>query len=216
MLDDSTTLTGPAALVSRFRRTALRHTVDLLGNPNLATDARQQAEAFPRVAAALASSLEELRVIEEELLDRHAQYEAEQAQTQQRIDYERRLFDLAPTALLVTDINGAVIDANRAACTLLGADTSTIDRKPLITFVPQEERSTFRSELARLGVTQGVADWRFKIARRRDVPVTVSAAVHLVARANRRCGGPGLFWCLRVLSQEHEPPVHPGMQNGSH
>jgi PAS domain S-box-containing protein len=200
MFDDTEMLNDRAGLVARFRRIALERTAGVLTDPAVIDDSTRKAEVFPRVAATLASSLEELRVLEEELQDQNSMLLAREKENRQRIDYERRLFDLAPTALLVTDMAGSIADANRSACTLVGCDSSALERKPLITFVPLEDRGEFRKQLERLGVAQGAADWRFRIAPRRDVPVLVSAAINVVARANRTCTGPGLFWCLRPVA----------------
>jgi PAS domain S-box-containing protein len=198
MLNDDTVGT----LLTRFRQTALKQTTEILLNPAITDDAACKAEAFPRLAAILASSLEELRVIEEELNEQTAALVERQQEAEQRLDYERSLFEMAPAALLVTDMAGAILDANRAARMLLGAEAAHLERKPIVTFIGETDRRSFRAALNRVAVTNGATDWRFRVARRRDVPVLVTAAVEVVARANRYGAGPGLFWCLRPLAEE--------------
>jgi PAS domain S-box-containing protein len=218
MPKDQETLNAPTALLARFRQTALKQTTEILLNPAAADDAEYKATAFPRVAAILASSLEELRVIEEELDEQSAALAERQHEVENRLDYERRLFDLAPAALLVTDMVGAISDANRAARTLLGSEDWQLERKPIVTFVGETDRKSFRAELSRVAVTQGAADWRFRVTRRRDVPLLVSATVNVVARANRYCGAPGLFWCLRRVPEETAsvPATREAMSVASH
>lgn len=204
MSTDQQTLNTDTAgtLLTRFRQTALKQTTEILLNPATSDDAAYKAQAFPRLAAILASSLEELRVIEEELNEQTAALLERQQEAEQRFDYERRLFELAPAALLVTDMVGAILDSNRAARVLLGVDGAQLERKPIVTFIGETDRRSFRAELNRVAVTNGATDWRFRVMRRRDVPVLVTAAVDVVARANRYSGSVGLFWCLRRLSEE--------------
>jgi PAS domain S-box-containing protein len=201
MSSDQGTLNAPTALLARFRQTALKQTTEILLNPAAAEDADYKAAAFPRVAAILASSLEELRVIEEELNQQSSALVERQQEAEHRLDYERRLFDFAPAALLVTDLVGAISDANRAARTLLGSEAWQLERKPIVTFVGESDRKSFRAELSRVAVAEGAADWRFRVNRRRDVPLLVSATVDVVPRANRYSSAPGLFWCLRQVPE---------------
>jgi PAS domain-containing protein len=147
-----------AACLETFRRTVLRETADIVSAP-VADDPDYRAEAFPRVAAMLASSLEELRVAEEELVEQTSTLLSRQHDYQRHVDYERRLFDFAPTPLLTTDLMGAISDANRAATDLLGKPKEHLDHKPMVTFVPLEERSAFRDQLGRMTIAEGTTDW---------------------------------------------------------
>lgn len=64
------------------------------------------------------------------------------------LDLERRryreLFDLAPVGHLVTDLEGVVLEANRAACVLLGRDPPGLVGANLVELVPVERRQWFR------------------------------------------------------------------------
>ena len=186
-----------ADCLETFRRTVLRETTDIVSAP--ASDrAEHRAEAFPRMAAMLASSLEELRVAEEEIADQSATLLARQHDYQRHVDYERRLFDLAPIALMATDPMGTITEANRAATDLLGKAKEYLDHKPMVSFIPFDDRSAFRDQLGRMSIADGTSDWRFRIVRQREVPVSVSATVHVIGRGNRS-GGIALFWSLRTV-----------------
>src|SRR5207247_6610910 len=68
----------------------------------------------------LSSTLEELRVVQEDLHEQNAYL----LEMRSRIESERRryleLFELAPDAYLVTDAHGLVLEANRSAGALFG------------------------------------------------------------------------------------------------
>jgi PAS domain S-box-containing protein len=189
-----------AALVARFRQFAARQCADVIGHPD-AEDPAYRADAFPRLVGLFASCLEELRVVEEQLQSQGHLLNERDAELQARVERERRLFDLAPVALLVTDAAGTIVDTNKAATALLGIDGSDeAARRPLLAIVPASDRDAFRAELSRLGVARGARDWRFRITRRRDVPVAVTAAVSLGPYPERRQRGDALYWCLRPVS----------------
>ena len=183
--------------LTTFRQAVLRGAAEVVSKP-LTDDTNYRADAFPRVAAMLASSLEELRVAEEQLAEQGAALAVRQHDFDRRLDYERRLFDLAPAVLLSTDLMGSITDANRAATTFFGKEMYHLDGKPIVCFVPLPERTVFREQLRRMTIADGASDWRFHVTRPRDVPVAVSAAVRLVGRGHPS-GGAALFWALRVV-----------------
>lgn len=185
------------ACIDTFRRTVLKETADIVSAPT-AADPEYCARCFPRMVAMLASSLEELRVAEEDLAEQASSLLSRDLDHERHMDYERRLFDFAPTALLATDLMGAITEANNAAVDLFGRAKDHLDQKPVVAFVPLEERATFREQLGRMTLADGTTDWRFRILRRRELPLTVSATVHVVGRGNRS-GGTALFWSLRTV-----------------
>jgi PAS domain-containing protein len=189
-----------------FRQTLLRQTADVVLKPEAAEPA-YCADSFPRVAAMLASSLEELHVAEEEIASQSVQMAIRQAELSRDIEYEHRLFDQAPTVLLTTDLNGGITEANRAAQELFEAEMYYLDRKPITMFVPTEDRSAFRKQLSRMPIVEGATDWRFRLIRTRNVPIEVTAAGRIVVRGSR-IGGAALFWSIRALTpDERSVPV---------
>jgi PAS domain-containing protein len=91
----------------------------------------------------LRSQNEELFVTLQELADARDTIEAER----QRY---RDLFDFAPDAYLVTDINGKISEANRAAGGLLGMEDQHLAGRLLVTFFKGEDRKIFRARMAEM------------------------------------------------------------------
>ena len=94
--------------------------------------------------------LEELQVTLEELY----QSNEELLSAQQLILQERQryldLFNLAPIGILVTDMNGKILEANRSAARLFGRELDKLTGAFLINRVTWDERSTIRELLNKL------------------------------------------------------------------
>src|SRR6185436_18725171 len=88
----------------------------------------------------LHSAFEELRAAEEEL--RHQSDSL--ATARERVEAERwsyqELFEFAPDAYLMTEANGTIREANRAACALLGMAHGALIGGPLALFVSEDAR----------------------------------------------------------------------------
>jgi signal transduction histidine kinase len=101
----------------------------------------------------LDSAHEELRVAEE-----HLQTQADAIVfAQDVLDLERRryqeLFQAAPEPYLVTDLHGAIDQANLRAAQLLNIDGSFLIGKPLLAFIDSDDRGRF-TELLKVVVRQ--------------------------------------------------------------
>jgi hypothetical protein len=53
-----------------------------------------------------------------------------------------------------------------------------------------------------MAAIQRPTHWRFRIKRRRDLPLSVSAVVCTATRMNRFTGSPGLFWYIKTATEE--------------
>lgn len=129
---------------------------------------------------------EELRVQEQQLVDVNAMLEAERRRYQ-------TLFEQAPVPYLVTDSEGIIRDANRAAADLLGIASPHVRGKPLAAYIAPSARRAFRTEVFRLAEAGTDASTVLLMMPRRGDMRTVSATIG-VAR------GPGgaveLRWLL--------------------
>ncbi|WP_449418341.1 PAS domain-containing protein [Phormidium nigroviride] len=138
---------------SRQRLELLIQRADKLPKP--VGDLSRQSEQFPaQQEQLLLESLEELSIALEELQvasEDLRQINEELLASRQEIEAERRrykeLFDLAPEGYLVSDLQGAIVEANLAAGVMLKVKSERLAGKPLSLFVAESERRNFRTQL---------------------------------------------------------------------
>lgn len=186
------------ASLSTYRALVTRETHDIIAG-RTADQPTGDADCVARLASLLVSSLEEMRVAEEELLRRSDALESQRAEIVERLATGRRPFDVAPCCLVVTNLMGMIADANQEGAELFGVAAERLKRRPLSSLVPLEERAAFRAQLNRVAIAGGVTDWRFKVLRARDMAVPVSAAVRVTTIER---GTSSLVWSLRLLDTE--------------
>ena len=120
------------------------------------------------------------------------------------VDAERwrylELFELAPDAYLVTDLNGVILEANRSAADLLEVEERFLVRKLLIGFVVAERRRAFRHQLLELSRARTTQSLELVLHSRsgREFPVATTVAV----AADRQGNPVGLRWIVRDVTRE--------------
>lgn len=153
----------------------------------------------PEVYQELLTALEELQVAEEELrVQNEALADARDALEAERERYQR-LFEFAPDGYLVTDADGTIREANRAAAQLLNVSPEFLVGKPLVTFIPEDERRRFRSRLLHLAEAGGRHEWEARLQPRRGEPFDAI----LTVEAGRDHDGPvvSVRWLLRDATE---------------
>lgn len=153
----------------------------------------------PEVYQKLLTALEELQVAEEELrVQNEALADARDALEAERERYQR-LFEFAPDGYLVTDADGTIREANRAAAQLLNVSPEFLVGKPLVTFIPEDERRRFRSRLLHLAEAGGRHEWEARLRPRRGEPFDAI----LTVEAGRDHDGPvvSVRWLLRDATE---------------
>lgn len=96
-----------------------------------------------RAMTELSCALEELQVAEEELTLQNAELARANAEAEFERHRYHEIFMSSPFGQVVTDLRGMILDANRVACQLLGAQASGLTGKPLPLMVSVEERDRF-------------------------------------------------------------------------
>ncbi|MFB2968179.1 ATP-binding protein [Aerosakkonema sp. BLCC-F183] len=144
---------------------------------------------------ALEVGQEKLCILKEEL----AACQAAQAKGQHYKD----LFDLAPDGYLVTDSQGVIQEANRAAATLLNVSQEFLAGKPLVIFVAEQQRRLFHAKLTRrMRLSNSVQEWDVLLVPCDREPINASARVTLM---RDREGKPvALGWLLRDISDRKQ------------
>lgn len=191
-----------AALASQ-RQSMLKHVATVLSTADASLNART-SEREVQLSAITVSSLEVLKVAEEELMERTAALADLRDQLEQRVHLAHQLFELAPPCLLVTDIYGNILEANRAMRRLLRQDE--LSGQPLARFVPHDLRKGFRDGIARMAMMDGATDWRMALVRPTDGPVQVTAVVEVVRGADTPSGAT-LFWSFTTVTSHGASPA---------
>ncbi|MGB3652895.1 MAG: PAS domain S-box protein [Rivularia sp. (in: cyanobacteria)] len=138
----------------------------------------------------LSASLEEQTVFEEELRQQNEELfiANENAKLQQQ-RYEN-LFEFAPDAYLVTDANGKIQEANRAASNLLGVSRKYLIGKPIFVFVAKPDRKSFRTQV---NLLERVEDWECYIQPRKSTPFNATITITSIHNSERKLVGKRLM-----------------------
>ena len=146
------------------------------------------------------TTLEELRVAEEEMRAQNDMLADAQETTERwRLHYQD-LFDAAPNAYLVTDLLGVISEANLSAQRLLGLSLRFLSGKPLAGFVPAEGRQEFRRTLLDMARDAGGREYELILLPRKHAPVAVSATVTVIQAVDGQATG--LRWLIRDVTAQ--------------
>jgi PAS domain S-box-containing protein len=112
------------------------------------------------------------------------------------------LFEFAPDSYLVTNNTGVIREANRAAARMLNVLPEFLIGKPLINFIPFEERRSFRHKLNQLLLIDWQQEWELHIRPREGATFDVAATVSTVRDLE---GKPiGWRWLIRDISERKQ------------
>ena len=166
----------------------------------LLEEASEELADEPSTAAGLRATAEQLQVVEEEL---HQQNE-ELAAAREALEAERNryqeLFECAPDGYLITDPEGMIGEANRAAAVLLGMEPGLLVGKPLANCLPKEECRAFRTKLSQLRHASRLQVWGVSLQPCRGAPFDAALTVATVRDAEQRLQG--LRWLIRDISDQ--------------
>jgi two-component system phosphate regulon sensor histidine kinase PhoR len=159
-------------------------------------------DALLSALAGLRSSVEELRVVEEELVRQHD----ELADAHAQIDAERRryedLFALAPDAFFVTDLDAKILEANLGAEELLGTPRRFLEGKPLATFVAPAWRRGFRTTLIDLRRHPNRIRTHHRFERRGGIAFDADVSVSPIV--DRGTDVVGLRWVVTDVTEQKQ------------
>ena len=179
--------TDTLSALAYCRRMVLQRASSLLDAP-ADTRVPDRSDALPSVSALLMTSLEELKVAEEELREQGDRLVAQQKAMDEAIRQHRQIFQLAPLPVVLTDRYGTIHDVNVAATELFRRDAHYMHRKPLAAFVTVPSRDKFRTQLARM-TEERPLEWRIELRRNGDVSVEVCATVGFLPDIGPNCSG---------------------------
>ena len=160
----------------------------------------QKDDLLLQAVEQLQTTVEELQVAEEEL---HAQNDellaAREALLAERTRYQE-LFEFAPDGYLVTNANGKILEANRAAAGMLGVKRRLLVEKLVVSFVVEEQRTSFRNALNGLCklTSDEVRKLEFSIQPRGGQ--VFYASLHASPKRERAGEGLMLRWLMRDIT----------------
>lgn len=157
-------------------------------------------QVLPELVTELANSVEELRVAEAELRQQADALAAAHAEAEAGLARYRELFEFSPDSYVVTDAQGVIREANRAAGAMLELAPQVLLGKPLATFIPTKDRRAFRQELLKVLQLGARRDWELTMQPRRADPFP---ALITVATAPPSSSGepPLLRWLIRDITE---------------
>jgi PAS domain S-box-containing protein len=192
---EAQTSTTLDALV-RCRQVVLTRTNDVLTRKPLAS-ARQDSESVQALTGLLMTTLEALKVAEEELRVQNASLAELRAAGEQRAHHYRQIFLHIPAPAIVTDVYATILESNHAADQLLRQEASHLERKPLASLLNPASRPDFRTRLDRLVSSEESRQCVLTFNRRGDTPIDVDATVAFVPDMGPTRSA-ALFWLLTV------------------
>lgn len=143
-------------------------------------------------------ALEQLQVAEEELRQQNeALVSAHKTISIEQQRY-RDLFEFAPDGYVVTDLHGVVREANRIAAAMLNIEQKYLLGKPLVNFIPESHRRSFRLMLNQLPTIQRVQEWELLMRRRSGETFNAALTVETVYDMGRQ--PTGLRWLMRDIT----------------
>lgn len=146
--------------------------------------------------------VEELQVAEEELRLQHEELNVSDFRLVVERQRYQELFDFAPDAYLVTDLDSKIQEANQAAARLLGVPSEGLIGKPLAVFVPPAARSSFRSKLTQLKFTQQPQNWELQLQLRKGNLFDAALTVAMVRDPQEQPSQ--VRWMLRDITQRKQ------------
>jgi PAS domain S-box-containing protein len=155
-----------------------------------------------RLEAELLSSLEALRVSEEEQRVQNEELSVAQARVAEERQRYQDLFEFAPDGYLVTDPNGLILSANLAAAEMIRVSRERLVGKPLVLYIEKEGRKSFYNLLEQLSRGQAVRDWEISVHPRGGDPFQVVLIV--AADRDDRNRLVSLRWLLHDITERKQ------------
>lgn len=175
-----------------------------------------QSELLPIAFKELGVVSEELQVAVEELQQQNEELSNSRLEVEIQRQRYQELFEFAPDGYLVTDVNGTIQEANRAAANLLKVSPRFLIGKPLIIFVTEDERQVFHNKLSQLQQAQQVQESVVRLCPRHAEEF--DAALTLTSITDGKGNIVGMRICIREISDAGDLhlPMQPQEENEYH
>jgi PAS domain S-box-containing protein len=167
-----------------------------------------QPEFLPIALKELGTASEELQVIVETLRQQNEELMANRATVEAERRYYQDLFEFAPDAYLVTDLQGMIRQANRVAVKHFNCPRGILVGKPLTVFVSEAERQNFRTYLNSLRQLQRAQEIEWRLQR--TTGEFFDAALTVVPLTdNPEAPGSLVGWSIRDMTNQKQIQAAP-------
>ncbi|MGF2035561.1 MAG: ATP-binding protein [Nostoc sp. CmiVER01] len=146
-----------------------------------------------------AEAFEELKITLEELKIASEELQATRMVVEKERQRYRELFDFAPDGYIVTDTNGIILEANRAATTHLNVLQRFLIGKPLLTFIARADHQHFFNYLTQLQHLDRGGEWEVCLQPREKICFDVALTV--VTVRNEEGKAVALRWLMRDITK---------------
>lgn len=157
----------------------------------------EQQELLVQAFEEMNVALEELQVAEEELRQQNEELTLAYSLVEQERQRYQELFDYAPDCYVVTDIDGKILEANRVAAHVFQVQLNYLKGKPLINFVPEQHRRSFRSLLIQLRELGTLQEWEIELQTRQG---KIFHGAISVTTVNNTVPSPKWRWLVRDVT----------------
>lgn len=151
-----------------------------------------------------AAALEKLHVVLEEMHQQNRELAAAREAVEAERQRYQELFDFAPDGYLVTDVQGVIRQANRAAAILLNVPQHTLTGKPLLPFIAEAERQTFSTRLHQLLQAGWAEEWEVWLQPQDREPFAAGltlSTLMIAAEPGGAGNGVSVRWLLRDITR---------------
>jgi PAS domain-containing protein len=179
--------------LARGRQTMLIRASQLMGTESIEVAPRD--DTVPALAGLLMSSLEELKVAEEELREQNERLSERRLADERRLRHYQQLFLHLPAPALLTDLNARVLEGNLAALDLFRREGRYLEGKPFAALLETASRGDFRRHLALVVASGDTRSFPLVLMRVGNVPLEVRATVSVVPGLGPTGSG-ALFWVM--------------------
>ena len=154
----------------------------------------------------LGTASEELQVAMEELVVQAEELTTLQLQLKAEHQQYKDLFEFLPSAYLITDAQGHILQANQAAAALFNRELRFLVNKPLTAFLTEQERQSFPSKLSQLHQCQQTQQWSLCLQLCDRAPYNTSVTVVPVHDAQGKLTS--LRWSLQNSTDDEQVRKH--------
>lgn len=161
-----------------------------------------QKQLLAKALKEFSTIIENLKVASDALRQQTEEVAANRLTVESERQRYQELSEFSPSGYLVTDSEAVILEANKAAATLLSSSQDYLVGKPLEAFMVLATRPNFRNRIEQMQRGEKVTDWEIQIQPLEGKPILSTTNVAPVQ--NYKGQVVGLRWHLQDISQHQD------------